>query len=315
MPENATIQIEIFISHSSADVEIASALVELIRAALHVAPAKIRCSSVDGYRLPGGAHTDQQLKRELRNAKAFIGLLTQDSLASTYVLFELGARWGAELHLTPLIAGTMEKTDLKPPLSGLNAHSCKNKAEIHQMLEELGHVLKSKLNSAAAYLKYVENLVALAGDEMLPESSWSLDLTPRFAQIIEGPGGTWIESSKPGSLQATLVTVTNEPFEDAVDLKNLQALITIENENQQGWRLTGCWLEHDSNQVSIDIGYSKDLIILLQDGNNVRAVDNKGASNIKRIFDLTGTKLRVRLRFMEAGEFLEDIEFGFEVNG
>src|SRR6476619_1149040 len=162
MPENATSEIEIFISHSSADMEIAAALVELIRAALNVAPAKIRCSSVDGYRLPGGAQTDQLLKKELRGAKAFIGLLTKESLASTYVLFELGARWGAEVQLTPLIAGPMEKKDLKAPLTVLNAHSCNNEAELYQLLEELGSALGSRLNNTASYIRYVGRLVSLS---------------------------------------------------------------------------------------------------------------------------------------------------------
>jgi hypothetical protein len=87
--------VSVFLSHSSKDVPIAFALIELLRNGIGLRAQEIRCSSVDGYRLPGGANTEVQLRQEVNTAKAFIGLITQNSLASPYVMFELGARWGA----------------------------------------------------------------------------------------------------------------------------------------------------------------------------------------------------------------------------
>jgi hypothetical protein len=83
----------VLISHSSRDVDLASALIELLRAGLGLVATQIRCSSVDGYRLPAGVDTDAQLRKEIANAGVLVGLLTPSSLSSTYVLFELGARW------------------------------------------------------------------------------------------------------------------------------------------------------------------------------------------------------------------------------
>ena len=102
--------LDIFISHSGQDQPIAYALIDLLRTAMDIPSRRIRCTSVDGYRLPGGASTDDQLKREVRESKCFIALLTPRSIRSTYVLFELGARWGAQLPFIPLLA------------AGLNAH-------------------------------------------------------------------------------------------------------------------------------------------------------------------------------------------------
>ena len=56
--------------------------------------AEIRCTSLDGFRLAGGANTVTELKREVRDAKAFIGVISPASLDSIFVAFELGARWG-----------------------------------------------------------------------------------------------------------------------------------------------------------------------------------------------------------------------------
>ena len=152
--------VSIFISHSSKDANVAFALIELLRAALGRRAEDIRCSSVDGYRLPGGANTEQQLRQEVNTATAFIGLITTDSLASPYVMFELGARWGAGLHMLPLLAG-VDAGYIKGPLSGINALSCSSDAQVHQMLTDIARELSLSVGAPAAYVTYVKRLVEL----------------------------------------------------------------------------------------------------------------------------------------------------------
>lgn len=86
--------IKIFISHSAHDASIAASLAELFRTAMRLSKSDIRCTSVDGYRLPAGANTDEQLRREVLEAPVLVGLMSHRSFESAYVLFELGARWG-----------------------------------------------------------------------------------------------------------------------------------------------------------------------------------------------------------------------------
>ncbi|MDH3233824.1 MAG: toll/interleukin-1 receptor domain-containing protein, partial [Alphaproteobacteria bacterium] len=96
--------VQVFISHSSRDTNLAKSVIDLLRSALNLPASEIRCTSVPGYKLPGGAETDNQLRSELLEAPVFVGLVTEAGMASAYVLFELGARWGAKKQLIPLLA-------------------------------------------------------------------------------------------------------------------------------------------------------------------------------------------------------------------
>lgn len=162
--------IRIFISHGSEDVVVAASIVELLRAALNVPAAFIRCTSVDGYRLPGGADTDEQLRREVSEAEAFIGILSIGSLRSTYVLFELGARWGIQRHLLPLLTPGTPTSAIDGPLAGLNALRADNAAQLHQLVTEIGAVLSVPLQSTASYQRYVDAIVRNASTAKLPEA-------------------------------------------------------------------------------------------------------------------------------------------------
>lgn len=156
-------EIDVFISHSSNDADMASALIELIRSALSLDASRIRCTTVDGYRLPTGASTDHSLRIEIHGSKAFIALITPVSIESTYVLFELGARWGAEKPLLPLIARGATSKELKGPLGAINALSCDELPQMHQFIEDLSQVLSITPQKPAVYTRHI--------DKVLEESS------------------------------------------------------------------------------------------------------------------------------------------------
>jgi hypothetical protein len=151
--------LDVFISHSSRDEPVAVRLIALIRTAVNLPADKIRCTSVDGYRLPAGISTNDRIRKEVHDSKAFIALITPNSLPSAYVLFELGARWGAEKPLIPLLASGAETRHLKEPLSAFNALTCSNAAQLHQFVHDLGEILGVSLDSAAAYQDYIQALV------------------------------------------------------------------------------------------------------------------------------------------------------------
>jgi hypothetical protein len=145
----------LFISHSSDDHDVAVALIGLIRSALNLPADVIRCTSVDGYRLPGGADTNAQLKQEVHDAEAF--------------LFELGARWGAGRHLLPLLTPGTPTSTLSGPLAGLNALACDSRGQLQQLVIDLGGLLGITPGRADAFQADVDRLVSMG---------------PRIAEVV-----------------------------------------------------------------------------------------------------------------------------------
>jgi hypothetical protein len=156
-----TSPIRLFISHSSVDRNLVERLVELLRSALGLPASQIRCTSVDGYRLPAGADTAEKLRLEVHEAVAFVGVISASSLRSLYVAFELGARWGAKRSLFPLLAPGTTTRILEGPLSGLNALSSANRAQLHQLISDLAAVLQIKSEEPAVYQQYLDAVLAL----------------------------------------------------------------------------------------------------------------------------------------------------------
>lgn len=155
-------ELDIFISHSSRDAKIAASLIDLLRAALNIPPDKIRCTSVDGFRLQGGANTEEQLRSEVLSARIFVGIITNQALKSAFVLFELGARWGVQMYLLPVLAGSVSPHLLRGPLSGINALDCRTPEQAGQIVEDIAQQLGVNLNRHSVYQKQINALVEVA---------------------------------------------------------------------------------------------------------------------------------------------------------
>ena len=181
--------LSIFISHSSNDVEIAKPLIDLLQKALHLRSDDIRCTSVDGYRMPGGVSNDEMLRAEVHDAELLIGLITPNSLGSAYVIFELGARWGAKKHMIPLLASGVTPEHLEGPLAGINALDSRDDGQVYQLLEDAANHLNISLDKASSYAAEVNELVKLSSEataieERPPSNPASLQLSEDAREML-----------------------------------------------------------------------------------------------------------------------------------
>lgn len=153
--------IHIFISHRRTDENIAQSLIELWRFAI-VGQLRVRCTSVEGYGLPGGVLFNEQLRDEILKSRTYVAIMTRESLKSEYMLLELGVRWGSKQKLTLLLAGGLSPNELNPPFREIQTLSCNKEQDIQRLIEEisadLGLLLESRRGAYAKYIKRLQEL-------------------------------------------------------------------------------------------------------------------------------------------------------------
>jgi hypothetical protein len=167
----------VFISHASEDAKLAGRLAHLISIALP--GATILCTSVDGYRLPAGSNVDDQLRKEVHDSMAFIGIVSRASLRSMYVLFELGARWGAGKSLIPLVAHGVPTSMVGAPLSALNALRADSTGQLQQLVSDLAIQLGITPQNPAVFDRALQDVAHLQpGHAPQPETVPDVSVMP-----------------------------------------------------------------------------------------------------------------------------------------
>jgi hypothetical protein len=108
---------------------------------LEIPRQKIRCTSIRGYELVAGSSIELELREEINSSRLFFGLLTPNSLQSTYVLFELGARWGIRKPWFLMFARGATVADLGGPLPAYHIAKSETEEDIVRMLEQVAKLL------------------------------------------------------------------------------------------------------------------------------------------------------------------------------
>ena len=167
-------QIDILVSHSQRDEDLAKAIIELLMEALGIPRGRIRCTSVVGHKLPGGTSIQTKLRQEINESRIFLGLLTPSSLDSTYVMFELGARWGVEKYWCLIKARGTQIGDLKGPLPAYHITDASSEEDLAQMIEDLAKELTVIPQNLAAFQTRIRTVVTLANLVSAPSSETTL---------------------------------------------------------------------------------------------------------------------------------------------
>jgi hypothetical protein len=161
--------IDVFISHSSKDAEFADYLVHFLRLGLRLSSTQIRATSVEETQLRAGVKVNETLRDEIIESKVFIAVLSPMSIQSTYVLFELGARWGADKAIFPLLLPNLDLKQITPPLSEFHIVSS-DRPGLQNLLREVGAKLQKEPESADSLEDQIRSLLGYKPSSFSPLS-------------------------------------------------------------------------------------------------------------------------------------------------
>jgi len=156
----------LFISHRHKDEAVVRELLACLEARFDIQPGDVRCTSVRPYRLPVGQATSSRLREEVTAAEAVLGILTPDTLESSYVAFELGAAWGHQVWTCPLLARGADQKHIPDPIRDLSPLFLDRPAECQQLLDDLQGFtsLRPRANvSASSLIDKLNRLAQVAG--------------------------------------------------------------------------------------------------------------------------------------------------------
>nr|VFJ93526.1 MAG: TIR domain-containing protein [Candidatus Kentron sp. LFY] len=152
-------KMKVFVSHAAADETLASALVDFLMTSLSLDDENIRCTSVPGHKLPVGSESATIIREELGESAVVIGLITKNAISSGWVLFELGATWGAKKKLKPLVSGEIGFAELPGPLSGHHVAKLSSKSDLSQFVDEVADIITTKARTRPKIDAAIDKLI------------------------------------------------------------------------------------------------------------------------------------------------------------
>lgn len=188
-----TDSVELFISHAHRDVDLAAQLVAAITTAMDVPPNGVRCTSLPGYKLEIGTMPAQQLRHELSSASVVVAIITPFSLASDWVLFELGATWSQAKRVMPLLGGRIRSTDLPGPMRSMHCAELDKASSLDEFIETLGRELRWSARNAVAARAQLGILAQYAATKSYVDSDLQRELNAGFPAKIARIGNSQMQ--------------------------------------------------------------------------------------------------------------------------
>ena len=162
--------IRVFVSHSSRDQQIVRGVVDFLTSSMAIADREIRCTTLPDTALPVGAHSSTRLRQDLNTAEIVICLLTRDSVASDWVLLELGAAWGMGKTIVPLVFN-MSFSDLPGLLREYHAFQIDGVEQMHLAIEQIAEHIKCSLHGTPKRIAAATAFLNLIQAVQLPASA------------------------------------------------------------------------------------------------------------------------------------------------
>jgi TIR domain-containing protein len=257
--------IRVFISHRATDQALAEALVDCLNAALVIPPRSLRCTSVTGYKLDVGDDGPDVLRENIRESALVVGLITDQTLDSAFVVMELGAAWALKKRTCPVLAPTVPFGSMPDAIRGTHAIRTTDVDGIGNLIDVVAREADferkdtpSTTKAVTAFVARATELAAAALKRDAPDDTDALPLVSDDEQAIVRLKA-WLRNAPmdemrqeiryatmdsklrlaPGMAAKHLITIASATHD--VDVKSTESVLfkARPREEKHGYRLEG----------------------------------------------------------------------------
>jgi TIR domain len=155
-------KVEVLISHSHEDAELARRLVRAIEAGLQIPFEAIRCTSCPGYDFAPGTDSIEALKNELTADTCVVGLWTAKSIKSQWVFSNSERAWGLAQKTSFLSQGADALRDPPAGFRSIQTSKLGDAEQLRRFLEQLAIVIRWPITNRAAAERELDDLAKSA---------------------------------------------------------------------------------------------------------------------------------------------------------
>lgn len=183
---------KIFISHASADKELADEVVDFLALGLSIKATDFFCTSLEGLGIPSGDNFIEFIQEKLHESIVMISLLSPNYYQSIFCVCELGASWILSKAHIPIVVPPLKYKDIKDILSADQLRLIDKDSDWEEIRDELTKWLKLDNVKSARW--------AIKKDVFLKKLPSIFDNLP-----------------KPNTVSSKSYNELNEKYEDAIE--------------------------------------------------------------------------------------------------
>lgn len=214
----------IFLSHSYHDKDLAEKLISLLTNGCDVSRNDILCTSLSGMNIKVGTTSFVDYLREQLNSPTLVILLiTENYLASSFCLAELGATWRMGIPYFPLAVPPISRSGIGGVLEVTQAGDITNGVYLDQLRDKILELLGSKMSTDGWN---VQKDIFLNGLDALIKGLRKPDLVQRAEfDKVQGQYKYALDSIK---VKDGELRTLNERMAEMAKLKDAEAMRTFE---------------------------------------------------------------------------------------
>ena len=190
---------DLFLSHAAIDKQLAEKLaIEIETRGTY----RVFLAARPGDIAPG-REWQSEIKRRLREADAYVVLLTPASTERPWVSFETGAAWMTDRLLLPILAAGLSREEVPDPIKSFQLYSIDDPTELEAVFRELD----SDATSLEALIDEIRDLGVEAAEAALAANGWKYVKLGTSCYAWAGPLATLPDLSpdlEPAGLAAAL---------------------------------------------------------------------------------------------------------------